>query len=186
MEKQVFIILAEGFEEIEAVAPADILKRLGCSVTLVGLNSRTVSGAHGIRVEADSLLAETCFEQADAIVLPGGLPGATNLRDDAAVIELLRKQDRAGKICAAICAAPAVLEFAGIVRGRTVTGYPGCEGLSGSETLKFTGDPALQTENLVTGKGPGASFDFAREIALALDFTAEQVAQLYAGMMVNA
>lgn len=186
MEKQVFIILAEGFEEIEAVAPADILKRLGCSVTLVGLNSRTVSGAHGIRVEADSLLTETCFEQADAIVLPGGLPGATNLRDDAAVIELLRKQDRAGKICAAICAAPAVLEFAGIVRGRTVTGYPGCEKLSGSATLQFTGRPSERCENLVTGRGPGAAFDFGCELAAALGYSPEETGNLMKGMLVNA
>ena len=186
MQKTAVIVLADGFEEIEALTPADVLKRLGCRVILAGLDQLQVTGAHGFRLVCDALMKDTDLSAADAVILPGGLPGATNLRDNADLAEVLRQRNSAGKLCCAICAAPIVLECAGIINGRAVTGYPGCEGLSGSETLKFTGNPALRTENLVTGKGPGASFDFAREIALALDFTAEQVAQLYAGMMVNA
>lgn len=186
MQKTAVIVLADGFEEIEALTPADVLKRLGCRVILAGLDQQEVTGAHGFRIVCDALMKDTDLSGADAVILPGGLPGATNLRDNGALADILRQRNAAGKLCCAICAAPIVLECAGIINGRAVTGYPGCEGLSGSETLKFTGAPALRTENLVTGKGPGASFDFAREIALALDFPAEQVAQLYAGMMVNA
>lgn len=186
MPKTAVIVLADGFEEIEALTPADVLKRLGCRVILAGLNQQQVTGAHGFRILCDCLMTEADLLAADAVILPGGLPGATNLRDSAALAEILRQRDRAGKLCCAICAAPIVLECAGIIHGREVTGYPGCEGLSGSETLKFSGAPAQRSGNLVTGKGPGASFDFAGEIALALDFTAEQIAQLYAGMMVNA
>ena len=185
--KTIFVFLATGFEEIEALTPVDVLRRAGLEVQTVSvMNEQIVAGAHGVPVVADKMFAEINPEDAEMILLPGGLPGATNLRDNGALAEILRQRNAAGKLCCAICAAPIVLECAGIINGRAVTGYPGCEGLSGSETLKFTGAPALRTENLVTGKGPGASFDFAREIALALDFTAEQVAQLYAGMMVNA
>ncbi len=186
MQKTAVIVLADGFEEIEALTPADVLKRLGCRVILAGLDQQLVTGAHGFRIQCDCLMPEAGLADADAVILPGGLPGATNLRDNETLAEILRQRDQAGKLCCAICAAPIVLESAGVIRGREVTGYPGCESLSGSETLKFSGVPAQRTENLVTGKGPGASLGFAKEIALALGFPADQVAQLYAGMMVNA
>ena len=107
--KNVVIVLADGFEEVEAIAPADVLKRLGCNVILAGLKNMTVTGAHGISVNADAVLDGVDCINADAFVLPGGLPGATNLRDDARIMEILKKRDAAGKICAAICASPAAV-----------------------------------------------------------------------------
>lgn len=186
MPKTVVVVLADGFEEIEALTPADVLKRLGCDVTLTGLNKPEITGAHGFRVACDQVLTEATLLAADAVILPGGLPGATNLQNSTRLAGILQKRDAAGKLCCAICAAPIVLESAGIIRDRKVTGYPGCERLSGSETLKFSGAAAERSENLVTGKGPGASFAFAKEIALALGYTEAQVAELYAGMMVQA
>ena len=184
-QKRVVIILADGFEEAEAVIPADVLKRLGCAVTLVGLNDTVITGAHGIRILADSLLADSDAGNADAVMLPGGLPGATNLRDSALVTEILRERNASGKICAAICAAPAALEHAGIVNGRRITGYPGCERLSGNNALVFSGAKAERTENLVTGKGPGAAFHFAAALAESLGFPESDLNRLFDGMFVQ-
>ncbi len=184
MMKKIFILLAEGFEEVEALAPADMLKRLGCTVVLTGLAGAVVTGAHGFRIAADSVLSETDFSDADAVVLPGGLPGATNLRDSAAVLDLLRHQNDAGKICAAICAAPIVLDRAGIIGDRKVTGYPGCEELSGNPELHFTGNAAEISGNLVTGRGPGAAFAFGAALAEALGFEKTEIASLMKGMLI--
>lgn len=183
--KNVVIVLADGFEEVEAIAPADVLKRLGCNVILAGLKNMTVTGAHGISVNADAVLDGVDCINADAFVLPGGLPGATNLRDDARIMEILRKRNAENKICAAICAAPAaVLASAGIVGDRVITGYPGCEGLSKGEAVTTSGAPAEISGNLVTGKGPGAAFDFAAAIAKAIGITDAQIGQLFDGMFV--
>ncbi len=182
-EKTVIIALADGFEEIEAVTPADILKRIGCKVIFAGLNGTTVTGAHGFRFVADCVLAEKDGMDCDVFVLPGGLPGTTNLRDDKRITNILRARDAAGKICAAICAAPSVFEFAGIVHGRTITGYPGCEPLSGSDNCHFTGKVAERSENLVTAKGPGAGFAFGAAIAGALGYSDQTINKLLAGMM---
>lgn len=184
--RRAVIVLADGFEEIEAIVPADVLKRLGCQVVLAGLNANAVAGAHGFRFSADVLLKDADAADADVLILPGGMPGAVHLRDDSALAEILRARNAAGKLCAAICAAPAVLEHAGIVNGRTVTGYPGCERLSGSAGLRFTGRTTERDGNLITGKGPGAAFRFAEEIARALGFTGKETAELFAGMFVDA
>ncbi len=183
--KNIFILLADGFEEVEALAPADMLKRLGCNVILTGLVQKTVTGAHGFRIEADTVMDEADFSAADAVVLPGGLPGATNLRDSVPVLELLRRQNEAGKICAAICAAPVVLDKAGIIGGRKVTGYPGCESLSGNPDLHFTGNPAEISGNLVTGRGPGAAFAFGAALAEALGFSGSEINALKKGMLIQ-
>lgn len=184
--RRAVIVLADGFEEIEAIVPADVLKRLGCQVILAGLNATSVTGAHGFRFAADTLLKDADAGDADVLILPGGMPGAAHLRDDSALAGILRARNAAGKLCAAICAAPAVLEHAGIVSGRTVTGYPGCERLSGSAGLRFTGRTVEHDGNLITGKGPGAAFGFAAEIAGALGFSSRERAELFAGMFVNA
>ncbi len=184
-EKNIFILLADGFEEVEALAPADMLKRLGCRVILTGLDKKMITGSHGFRIETDGILADTDFSSADAVVLPGGLPGATNLRDSSEVIALLQKQNQAGKICAAICAAPVVLERAGIIGGRTVTGYPGCEELSGNPGLHFSGRPAEICGNLVTGRGPGAAFAFGSALAEALGFESAAIEKLEKGMLIR-
>ena len=102
-------ILASGFEEIEAVAPADIWRRLGFDVTLAGLDDMQITGAHGITLECDALLDEVAALDFDAVFLPGGMPGSTNLRDSVVVQEIVKSMASAGKVVSAICAAPMVL-----------------------------------------------------------------------------
>ncbi|MCK5843642.1 MAG: DJ-1/PfpI family protein, partial [Victivallales bacterium] len=123
MSKTVAVLLADGFEEIEAITPIDILRRLEFNVIIAGL-SDDVSGAHGIKIDVDKSLDDLSAKNLDAVLLPGGLPGSTHLRDDERVIRLVREMAEAGKIVSAICAAPIVLAKAGLMKGKTCTGYP--------------------------------------------------------------
>ena len=123
-----FIFLAEGFEEIEAITPTDVLRRAGMDVKTVSITDRhQVTGAHGITVVADLTFDEANFENAEWLIIPGGLPGAENLHNFEPLNDLLRKQAVEGKI-AAICASPAmVLAPLGLLDGKEATGYPGTE-----------------------------------------------------------
>ncbi len=183
MKKQIALILAEGFEETEAITPADILTRLGYQVLLTGLSDVTVTGAHGIRIQANTLLSGISG-QPDAVVLPGGLPGAINLRDSAELRTLLRRTAKAGKLLAAICAAPCVLAEAGLIGEESVvTGYPGSE--------KLTTTPVVYSENrtesdgkIITGKGPGAAAEFAFAIASALGSSEAEINEMKQQMFI--
>lgn len=125
--KKVYVFLAEGFEEMEAVTPIDLLRRAGVDAKLVSVTgNRAVTGAHGVTYLAD-LLFEEIEEDADMLVLPGGLPGTTNLQAHEGLTKLLLKQHEAHKWVAAICAAPMVLGALGIVKDRHATIYPGIE-----------------------------------------------------------
>lgn len=116
--KKIAVLLADGFEEIEALAPSDILKRLGYDVVLAGIKPGAVTGAHGIPVQPACELGELDADSLDAVFLPGGMPGSTNLRDSERVIALIRTLHSAGKIVSAICAAPIALHKAGVTAGR--------------------------------------------------------------------
>ena len=158
--KKVYVFLAEGFEEMEAVTPIDLLRRAGVDAKLVSVTgNRAVTGAHGVTYLAD-LLFEEIEEDADMLVLPGGLPGTTNL------------QDKAHKWVAAICAAPMVLGALGIVRDRHATIYPGIEDkLIGAAPLT---DEVVVDGNVITSRAPGTAIPFA--IALAELLTDEKTA----------
>ena len=182
MKKKIAVLLADGFEETEAIVPSDVLARLGCTVIHAGIRDRFVTGSHGFRIEASCLLKDLNADDLDAVFLPGGLPGATNLRDDPSVIALIRKMNDAGKIVSAICAAPIVLDKADVVKGRKVTGYPGSESMA--EHLSYTGNRAESDFGIVTGKGPGASFDFAFALAEALGFSKDETSRLKGQMFV--
>ena len=123
--KKVLVLLAEGFEEIEAITIIDVLRRAELPVTVASLTSPRVNGAHDIIVLADCLLDEVKDQSFDAIILPGGMPGSRNLRDDARVIALLQQQQRQGQYIGAICAAPIALEAAGVLQGKRATSFPG-------------------------------------------------------------
>ena len=179
--KTVAVLLADGFEEIEAVVPSDILKRLGYEVITAGIKPGTVTGAHGIRATPQCGIADLDADSLDAVFLPGGMPGSTNLRDCPAVIALLRKLYESGKTVSAICAAPIVLHKAGITGERRVTGYPGSEQMAPG--LVYTGSRAETDRNVVTGKGPGAAFNFASALATALGTTEEQLKTLKSQMI---
>ncbi|MGN1451354.1 MAG: DJ-1 family glyoxalase III [Eubacteriales bacterium] len=166
MGKTVYILLAEGFEEIEAVAPADILRRLEINTVLVGVSSKTVKGAHGIEITADATLNRAVGAVPDAVVLPGGMPGAKNLDACRPVRELVGKVAAGGGVVAAICAAPMVLGRMGLLDGKKATCYPGFEEhLSGAEICR---EAVVTDGNFVTANGPAAAADFGFAIGTIL------------------
>ena len=159
----VFIHLAEGFEEIEALTPCDLLRRVGIDAKLVSVTgSKTVKGAHGIHVEADFLFEDADYSKCTMIVLPGGLPGAFNLQDHKGLEAEIRKFSEEGRPLAAICAAPLVFGAHGVLHGRKATIYPGMEAhLEGALALN---QPVVCDGNLITSQGPGTAMDFALAI----------------------
>jgi protein deglycase len=179
--KRVFLFLAEGFEETEAIGTVDVLRRAGIDAETVSIsNSLDVTGAHGIKIHADQLLKEADIRIPDALILPGGMPGAKNLKECEPLKELLLDQYRSDRIVAAICAAPMVLGTMGLLKGHRATCYPGFEDfLIGA---KVTGKATETDGNVITGKGPGFVFDFALAIVTAVrgKAVAEEVA---AGML---
>ena len=160
----VYVFLANGFEDIEALAPVDILRRGGVEVVTVSINDdKKVESAHGITVLADTTF-ETAgdFNDADLLVLPGGMPGAKNLNEHEGVKQALLRQHAQGKRIAAICAAPLVFGGLGLLQGRKATCYPGFEGtLTGAE---YTAEPVTVDGNITTGKGPGAAMAFGYQL----------------------
>ena len=166
--KTVCILLADGFEEVEAIYPADIFKRLGLNVMLVGVDNNIVRGAHDIKIETPYLLKEISFADFDALMLPGGLPGTINLRANKDVIDLVRQADAHNKVVAAICAAPIILHDAGIAEHKKTTGYPSCEQLANKKDFKFSGEMVEVDGNTITAIGMGQAAPFAFSIAKAL------------------
>lgn len=175
--KKAIVFLAEGFEEMEAIGTVDVLRRGGIETKTVSITSEhKVTGAHGMAVLADALLSETDASDADALVLPGGMPGSKNLNECEPLKELLLEQYRHNKIVAAICAAPMVLGGLGLLKGRRATCYPSFEPTLIGATA--TGKAVETDGNVITGKGPGLVFDFALAIVAALKSksVAEEVA----------
>lgn len=160
--KKIIIPLAEGFEEIEAITNIDVLRRVNIEVTTVSLDNLKVKGSHGIVVLADKLIDEVNVESFDGIVLPGGMPGATNLRADHRIVNLVKSFNEKGKLVSAICAAPIVLEKAGVLKGRKATSYPGFD--QEMISSNYVADRVVVDKNIITGKGPGAALEFALEV----------------------
>ncbi len=159
----IYVFLATGFEDIEALAPVDIMRRASIEVRTVSVTGQqTVVSAHGVGIVADMLLSDVCFEQAQMLVLPGGLPGATNLDACRPLTEAIVRHHKAGGAIAAICAAPLVFGHLGLLQGRRATCYPGVEPeLKGAAC---TGAIVERDGNIITGKGPAAAFEFGYTI----------------------
>jgi 4-methyl-5(b-hydroxyethyl)-thiazole monophosphate biosynthesis len=176
--KKVYLFLATGFEEIEAIATIDILRRGGIELTTVSITGkRIVMGVHQIPVTADILFEETDFMDGDAFILPGGGPGSHNLNAHESLKQLLVCRNENNKIIAAICAAPLVLGGLGLLEGKQAICYPGCESfLTGAILID---QPAVTDGNIITGKGPGLAFDFALTILAALQ--GQEIADSVAG-----
>ena len=157
--KKVYLFLADGFETVEALAPVDVMRRAGIEVVTVSIMERAaVVSAQGVTVVADALYGDVSLADADALVLPGGGVGTDNLSAHQPLREALKEAHSAGVLVAAICAAPMVLGRIGILEGRKATCYPGCEGdLFGAE---YTAAAVQEDGNIITGCGPGVSFDF--------------------------
>lgn len=155
----VYIILGGGFEEIEAIAPFDILSRGGVEVSYAGVGSKCVSGGHGITVCADLLTTEMNLDAAEMVVIPGGLGGVESIEGDEDTLDVIRKAREAGVKLAAICAGPRILAGLGFLEGRNITCYPGVEkNMTGVRA--DTGKAAVNDGGLITGRSPGAAIEF--------------------------
>lgn len=162
----VYMFLANGFEEVEALCPLDLLRRAGVKVTTVGIGGETICGAHGITVMCD--IPDTHFRDSlpDMIILPGGMPGTKNLDSSPTVEIALRVALRNNSYIAAICAAPMILGKRGVLRGKEATCYPGFEEyLDGAILSKHS---VIRDHNIITARGMGVAFEFGIELVTIL------------------
>jgi len=180
---KVYEFLANGFEEVEALAPVDILRRGGVEVKMVSITgSNLVESSHGVVVKADLLFENiTDFSDADLLMLPGGMPGSKNLNEHEGVRNALKEQFEKGKRVAAICAAPLVLASVGVLKGKKATIYPGMESYLG-EDAEYTGALVQEDGNVTTGAGPAASFPYGYQL-LSYFLPAEKVEEIKKGMI---
>ncbi|MEA4955549.1 MAG: DJ-1 family glyoxalase III [Pseudoflavonifractor sp.] len=172
----VCILLAEGFEESEAIVPADLLRRSGVEVALTSLTGTQVTGSHGITVRADRTLADIRIEELDMLVLPGGLGGVDSIRMDLFATALIQKVYDKKIYLASICAAPTILGSMGLLDGRTAVCYPGMEDELGAAVAQV-GTPVVTDGFLITGEAAGSAFAFGLKLVEILkgSATAEQV-----------
>ncbi len=172
---KVLVPLADGCEEIEAVTIIDLLRRAGIEVVTAGLKPGIVTASRGVQLVPDISLDVALQDDYDMVVLPGGMPGAAHLKDDARIIDLLQKMAAADKYTAAICAAPMVLAAAGVLDGKRATSYPGF--LDALPGVTVSAGTVVQDGRVLTSRGPGTAMDFALALieALAGAATREQV-----------
>jgi 4-methyl-5(b-hydroxyethyl)-thiazole monophosphate biosynthesis len=163
----VLVPLAEGFEEIEAVAVVDVLRRAGIQVRMAGLTPGPVRGSHGIAIETDLELDQVDPDELAMIVLPGGQPGTDRLCADERVLALVRRLESSGRTVAAICAAPMVLARAGVLEGREATSHPSVRARLGPARV-LDAPRVLRSERVLTSQGPGTALEFALEIVREL------------------
>lgn len=160
----IYVFLAEGFEEIEALATVDILRRCDLSVQTVSITeNRIVKGTHGILVSADILFEDIREDEIDALILPGGLPGADNLEQCEKLTTLLTQKAKEGKLLAAICAAPKVFGVLGLLSGVKATCYPGFEARLFGALVKRKS--VVIDQNFITAKAAGVTHQFTQAIA---------------------
>lgn len=163
----IYVFLADGFEEIEALAPVDLLRRAGLTVQTVGVTGKVVTGSHGIAVTADILPADLNLnDDLQAVILPGGMPGAKNLDASAEVQAAIDFAAQSDKLVCAICAAPFILGKKGMLSGKTATCFPGFEEqLTGA---KVSADFVCRDGKFITAKGMGTAVEFGLAIVAAL------------------
>ncbi len=178
------IFLADGFEEIEALATMDILRRCGLEVQTVSITGkRLITGAHGISTMVDSLYRYSGVSSSECIILPGGMPGAKNLMAYDGLRKTIINHNKGNRLIAAICAAPMILGQLGLLAGKRATCYPGFEDYLTDAVI--TGKLVEESNNIITGKGPGAVTEFA--FAIARHFVSEEVVKkVQSDMMLEA
>ncbi len=160
----IYVFLANGFEEIEALAPVDFLRRAGVKVVTVGVTGKLVCGAHNIKVEADILCDDIVLNgEVEGIILPGGMPGADNLNKSTAVQSAIDYCIENKKIVSAICAAPFILGKKGLLNGKNATCFPGFEGDLDGANVKSTG--VVTDGNIITARGAGVAWEFGAAIS---------------------
>lgn len=153
------VLLAQGCEELEAITVIDILRRAGIEVVGAGLDAEPVRASRGTVLIPDATLDAALKHDYDMVVLPGGQPGTTHLRNDARILDLVRRMAQRGKYVAAICAAPSVLAAAGLLDGKRATCYPTC--LDEFPGVNLQAAAVVEDGRLITSRGPGTAMDFA-------------------------
>lgn len=159
---KVLVPLAQGCEEIEAVTIIDILRRAGVEVVTAGLADGPVKASRGVVLVPDMTLDTALEQEYDLIALPGGMPGMTHLKNDSRILRLLKTMAEQGKYTTAICASPAVLAEAGLLKGKQATSFPGFLDNVSEVTLETA--PVVRDGKVVTSRGPGTALDFALEL----------------------
>ncbi len=162
--KKIAVLFADGTEEIEGLTPVDILRRAGATCDIVSVGDKYLTGSHNIVIKADKLINEIDKNEYDAVVIPGGMPGATNIASNNDAITLIKNAVESGKLIASICASPAVVLSAnGFIKGKKATCYPAKQFI---ETMgeNYTGADVEIDENLITANGPKSAFNFSLEI----------------------
>ena len=162
----VYMLLGTGFEETEAIAPLDLLRRANIEVVTVGLNGKIIKGSHGIGVEADLEIGQADFSDAEMIILPGGLGGVASIKACPAALDAVRHAYETGKYVAAICAGPTILASLGITDGKNATCYPGCESQMGSANMVTAA--AVTDGKVITGTSAGCAIPFGLALIAAL------------------
>ena len=163
----VYLLLGTGFEETEAIAPLDLLRRAGIEVQTVGLNGKIIYGGHGIGVEADILVQDMDLSRMEMIILPGGLGGVASIRNCREAMDALAYAKEKGLYTAAICAGPTVLADLGITDGKDATCYPGCEEGMGSANM-IPGASWVRCGHVITGTSAGCAIPFGLALVAAL------------------
>ena len=188
-EKRAAVLLADGFEEGESLFVIDILRRASIGCDSVSIDQEMVRGGHDIYVKADQIISKEIFDDYDLVIIPGGMPGAANLRDCELVIDWVKKFDEEKKYVAAICAGPMVLKQAGISTGRTLTSYPADKYRDMFADAQYIDDNAKMEQmvvtdgNLITSRGPATTFSFAYKLVEVLGGNADALKN---GMLYNA
>ena len=163
----VYMLLGTGFEETEAIAPLDLLRRAGVEVATVGINGKVVYGSHGIGIEADLELGQMDLTSLEMVILPGGLGGVASIKASQAALDAVRFAYENGKYVAAICAGPTILASLGITDGKNATCYPGCESQMGSAIIHENA-AAVTDGKIITGTSAGCAIPFGLQLIAAL------------------
>jgi len=183
MTKKVLVPIANGTEEIEAVGIIDTLRRAGAEVTVASVNDLMIKASRGVNLVADKLIEDCASEEYDLIALPGGLPGADNLRDDRILTELLKAQADSGKFYAAICASPVViLKHHGLLKTKNATAYPSLA--VQLDNMKCISERVVVDENCITSQGAGSTLEFSIKL-IELLFDAEKAKQIADSMLIK-
>jgi len=159
---KIIVPFAEGFEEIEAVTIVDVLRRASIDVTTVCLKENPVTGSHNIKISCDRNISDIDPSDYDFIILPGGMPGSKNLKENGSVIDIIKDIDSRGGFIGAICAAPMVLGHTGVLDNKTATCFPGFEDQLGKADHRP--EPVVVDGNIITGKGPACAVPFALRV----------------------
>lgn len=183
MEKKILVPVADGIEMIEALSIVDVFRRAGADVDIASVNDLVITSSHNVKITADKLIADCAEEEYDLVAVPGGIPGAENLRNSTILADILKKQNSANKFYGAICASPAlVLEHHGLLEGKQATGHP-----LFVDNLSNMADPGLKVVvdgNCITSRGAGTAVDFGLEL-LGIVMGDEKKREVAKGMVVN-